>query len=138
MCWGAANRGFKRWGFKQIGGYLRKEAFFLRFLDFPGALVLFRPSKRAEKGRKRPISADFGRLAARHPVNPHLLHPHLRQPKCGDHLDRWLYRLALAKWSYSSFCPFAEPKNISTAVYIIQSKTPPRSREKIRISRAIP
>ena len=44
--------GFKRWGFKQIRGYLRKKAFFLRFLDFPGAP----------------------------PLSPHLLHPHLRQP----------------------------------------------------------
>ena len=49
--------GFKRWGFKQIWGYLRKKAFFFRFLDFPGALRTLR--KRAEKGRKRPISADF-------------------------------------------------------------------------------
>ena len=52
--------GFKRWGFKQIGGNLRKKAFFLRFLDFPGALrTLRKRAKKAEKGRKRPISADF-------------------------------------------------------------------------------
>ena len=74
--------GFKRWGFKEIRGYLRKRAFFLRFLDFPGALrTLRKRAKRAEKGRKK---ADFGRFpgrAARHPLSPHLLHPHLRQPK---------------------------------------------------------
>ena len=52
--------GFKRWGFKQIRGYLRKKAFFLRFLDFPGALrTLRKRAKKAEKGRKTPISADF-------------------------------------------------------------------------------
>ena len=66
--------GFKRWGFKEIRGYLRKKAFFLRFLGFPSSLRTLR--KRAKK-------ADFGRLpgrAARHPLSPHLLHPHLRQP----------------------------------------------------------
>ena len=34
-----------------------------------------------EKGRKRAKKADFGRFPgreARHPLNPHLLHPHLR------------------------------------------------------------
>ena len=52
--------GFKRWGFKQIWGYLRKKAFFLRFLDFPGALrTLRKRAKKAEDGRKRLISADF-------------------------------------------------------------------------------
>ena len=73
--------GFKRWGFKEIRGYLRKKAFFFRFLDFPGALRALR--KRAKKGRKRAILADFGRFpgrAAWHPLSPQLLHPHLRQP----------------------------------------------------------
>ena len=52
--------GFKRWGFKEIRGYLRKKAFFLRFLDFPGALrTLRKRAKKAEKGRFWPISADF-------------------------------------------------------------------------------
>ena len=75
--------GFKRWGFKEIRGYLRKKAFFLRFLDFPGALqALWKGAKKTEKGRQRPISADF--RAARHPLNPHLLHPHLRQPNCTE------------------------------------------------------
>ena len=57
---GLPQMGFKRWGFKQIGGYLRKKAFCLRFLDFPGALrTLRKRAKKAEKGRKRPILADF-------------------------------------------------------------------------------
>ena len=52
--------GFKRWGFKEIRGYLAKKAFFLRFLDFPGALrALRKRAKEAEKWRFRPISADF-------------------------------------------------------------------------------
>ena len=50
---GCRKWGFKRWGFKQIRVYLRKKAFFLRFLDFPGALRTLR--KRAKKG-------DFGRF----------------------------------------------------------------------------
>ena len=76
--------GFKRWGFKQIRGYLRKKAFFLRFLDFSGAVRALR--KKAEKGRKRAKKADFGRFPgqeARHPLNPHLLHPHLRHSNRG-------------------------------------------------------
>ena len=42
------------------------------------------PPEKGEKGRKRAKKADFGRFpgrAARHPLSPHLLHPHLRQPK---------------------------------------------------------
>ena len=74
--------GFKRWGFKQIWGHLRKKAFFLRYPQFPRSSS-HPPEKRkkVEKGRKK---ADFGRFpgrAARYPLNPHLLHPHLRQPK---------------------------------------------------------
>ena len=61
--------GFKRWGFKQIWGYLRQKAFFLRFLGFPSALRTLR--KWAEKGPGG---------AARHPLSPHSLHPYLRQP----------------------------------------------------------
>ena len=40
--------------------------------------MLFRPSGKGRKGRKRAKKADFGRFperAARHPLNPHLLHP---------------------------------------------------------------
>ena len=52
--------GFKRWVFKQIRGYPRQKAFFLRFLDFPGAVrALRKREERAEKDRKRLISADF-------------------------------------------------------------------------------
>ena len=43
--------------------------------------MLFAPSG---KGRKRQKKGDFGRFPgreARHPLNPHLSHPHLRQPK---------------------------------------------------------
>ena len=58
--WGAANGGLRDRGLKEIRGYLRKTAFFLRFLDFPGALQALRKrAKKAEKGRKRLISADF-------------------------------------------------------------------------------
>ena len=42
--------GFKRCFFKQILGYLRNKALFLRFLDFPGA---FGSSGKGEKSRKR-------------------------------------------------------------------------------------
>ena len=57
---GCRKWGFKRWGFKEIRGYLRKKAFFLRFLDFPGALgTLRKRAKKAEKGRFWPILADF-------------------------------------------------------------------------------
>ena len=72
---------FKRWGFKQIWGHLRKEAFFLRFLDFPGALSTLRKCKR---DRKRAKKDDFGRFpgrAARYPLSPHLLHPICSSPK---------------------------------------------------------
>ena len=73
--------GFKKWGFKQIRGYPKKKAFFLRFLDFPGAVrALRKRAKKAEKGRKSPISADFRDGRPDTPLNPHLLHPHLRHP----------------------------------------------------------
>ena len=81
LFWSAANGGLRDGGLSRIQGNLRKKAFFLRFLDFPGALRAF-PEK-GEKGRKRAKRADFGRFpgrAARHPLSPHLLHPHLRQP----------------------------------------------------------
>ena len=71
--------GFKRWGFKEIRGYLRKKAFFLRYLGFPKCSS--GPLKKGEKGREKAKKADFGRFPgweARHPLKPHLLHPHLR------------------------------------------------------------
>ena len=63
---------FKRWGCKQIRGYLRKKVFFLRFLDFPGAprTVLKRAKKRqkkGEKGQKRPISGKGGQTPLKPP-----------------------------------------------------------------------
>ena len=42
------------------------------------------PPEKGDKGRKWARKADFSRFpgrAARHPLSPHLLHPHLRQPK---------------------------------------------------------
>ena len=42
--------------------------------------------ERSENGRKRAKKADFGRFsgrAGRHPLSPHLLHSHLRQPNLG-------------------------------------------------------
>ena len=63
--------GFKRWGSKQIWGYLRKKAFFLRFLDFPGALrTLWKGRKRqkkGEKGRFWPISRKGGQTPLKPP-----------------------------------------------------------------------
>ena len=40
LAWIAANGGSEKWGLKQFRGYLssRRKAFFLHFLDFPGAL----------------------------------------------------------------------------------------------------
>ena len=60
--------GFKRWGLKEIRGYLRKKAFFLRFLDFPGAVwALRKRAKKAEKGRFRPISGKGGQTPLKPP-----------------------------------------------------------------------
>ena len=58
---GAANGGLRDGGFKEIRGYLRKKAFFLRYPRFSGGALqpLRKRAKKAEKGRKRPISADF-------------------------------------------------------------------------------
>ena len=65
---GCRKWGFKRWGFKEIRGYLRKKAFFLRFLDFPGALQALRKrAKKAEKGRFRPISRKGGQTPLKPP-----------------------------------------------------------------------
>ena len=50
---GVLQMGFKRWGPKQIQGYLTKKAFFLCFVDFPGALRALRKRvKKAEKAGK--------------------------------------------------------------------------------------
>ena len=64
--------GFKRWGFKQIRGYLRKKAFFLRYPRI--FQVLFAQSgqgrkgqKKGEKGRFRPISGKGGQTPLKPP-----------------------------------------------------------------------
>ena len=77
QCLGCRKCGFKRWGFKEIRGYLRKKAFFLRY---PGIFqVLFRRSGKGRKGQKKGKKGRFRRRfpgrAARHPLNPYLLHP---------------------------------------------------------------
>ena len=65
---GCRKWGFKRWGFKEIRGYLRKKAFFLSFLDFPGALQALRKrAKKGEKGRFRPISGKGGQTPLKPP-----------------------------------------------------------------------
>ena len=65
---GCRKWGFKRWGCKEIRGYLRKKAFFLRFLDFPGALQALRKrGKKDEKGRFRPISGKGGQTPLKPP-----------------------------------------------------------------------
>ena len=51
--WGAANGGLRDGGLSKSED-MRKKVFFFRFLDFPGA-----QGEKAEKGRKRAISADF-------------------------------------------------------------------------------
>ena len=48
---------FKRWGFEEIRQLLRKQALFLRFVDFPGVVQALRET--AKKGRKRSKKADF-------------------------------------------------------------------------------
>ena len=87
--------GFKRWGFKEIRGYLRKKAFFLRFLDFPNVLHTLR--KRAKKG-------DFCRFpgrAARHPLSPHLLHPHFAAAQSENYMEECFGNCFLGKSQFS-------------------------------------
>ena len=69
--------GFKRWGFKQIWGYLGKR----------------QGRKRQKKGKK----GRFPGRAARHPLSPHLLHPHWRQaaPK-KVHLNKFFEQFPLS------------------------------------------
>ena len=86
--WSAAKGGLRDGGLRKSEDIWGKRPFSSVFWI---PQVLFAPSgkgrkrqKKGEKGRKRAKKADFGRFpgrAARHPLNPHLLHPHLRQPK---------------------------------------------------------
>ena len=76
----AANGGLRDGGLRKSEDIWGKRPFSSVFWIFQ---VLFRHPEKVEKGRKRAKTADFGRFpgrAARHPLNPHLLHPHLRQP----------------------------------------------------------
>ena len=63
-------------------GGLRKSEDIRKKGPFPPFFqVLSGASAKGGKGRKRAKKADFGRFpgnAARHPLSPHLLHPHLR------------------------------------------------------------
>ena len=70
--------GLRDGGFKQIRGYLKKEAFSFHLLDFLVPRYRFCPAKKADF---RPFSGREGR----HPLCHCWLHPHvLRQPKkCG-------------------------------------------------------
>ena len=45
--------------------------------------MLFAPSGKGGKRQKKGEKGRFPGRAARHPLSPHLLHPHLRQPKIG-------------------------------------------------------
>ena len=70
-------------------GYLRKKAFFLRFLDFPGAhQALRKRAKKAEKGRKRPISQKESskRNLAKSDENQKGTAGRGREKKCHDNL----------------------------------------------------
>ena len=71
--WGAANGGL---------GYLRKKALFPPFSGF--SMCSSAPPEKGEKGRKRAKKGRFRPISGRGgqtPLKPHLLHPHLRQPK---------------------------------------------------------
>ena len=72
--------GFKRWGLSKSEDMWRKR---------PVSSVFWlsrQRQKKGAKGRFRPIS----RKGDQTPLSPHLLHPHLRQPKCG-HPNRKKY-----------------------------------------------
>ena len=67
--------GFKRWGLKQIWGYLRKKAFFPACSGFPKSFQTLRKrAKKAEKGEKgrfRPIC----RMGGQTPLKPPFVTP---------------------------------------------------------------
>ena len=73
MGWSAANGGLRDGGLSKSEDILGKRPFSSVFWIFQ---LLFTPSGKEEKGRKRAKKADFGRFpgrAARHPLSPHLL-----------------------------------------------------------------
>ena len=75
----AANGGLRDGGLSKSEDICGKRPFFSVFWI---SQALFAPSGKGRKGRKRAKKADFGRFpvrAARHPLSPHLLHPHLRR-----------------------------------------------------------
>ena len=85
LSWGAANGGLRDGGLSKSEDIWGKRPFSSVFWI---SQVLFGPSGKGRKrrGRKRAKKADFGWFpgrAARHPLNPHLLHRHLRQPNWG-------------------------------------------------------
>ena len=82
------------------------------------------PPENGEKGRKRAKKADFSRFpgrVAKHPLSPHLLHPHLRQPK-----------------TFSRFGPLSQAgkRHINTIFFgpVALATTPGLSRDKPRFS----
>ena len=68
---------YHKWGLRDGGSsnfprISEKKAFFLRFLDFPGALeTLWKRAKKVEDGRKKAGKGRFPGRAARHHLNPH-------------------------------------------------------------------
>ena len=72
--------------FKQTGGHPRKQAIFLHFLEFLGAVQALRQrATKTEKGRKgrfRPIFRKGGQTPLKRLVKPPFVTPHLlRRPK---------------------------------------------------------
>ena len=69
--WSAANGGLRDGGLSKSEDIWGKRAFFLRFLNFPGALrTLRKRAKKAEKGEKgqfRPISRKSGQAPLKPP-----------------------------------------------------------------------
>ena len=76
--WSAANGGLRDGGLSNSEDVSGKRP----FPPFSGfSRCSSGPPEKGEKGRKREKKADFGRFPgqeARHPLNPHLLHSHLR------------------------------------------------------------
>ena len=121
--WSAARDG----GFKRNGGLSKSE-------DIQGKrpfssvfpwifLALFGPSGKGRKiGRKRPKKADFGRSPgrqARHPLSPHLLHPHLRQFLTGG-TERGVRDICVA--SACACAPYTDDTHVSPQTTLLCRK----------------